>query len=572
MPPEGAVVAAGLRADKGEKEDYRLLLELKVAVLVGAVLYAPCHALPSYLDFLYFPYPRAALAVRAVSVLVVWVLVYFTYIRVKQPRHVVWLDLAFYVAVMGPVCFTFYVMPATAVVGFLPSLIGLAIFLPGQHVHHWVFGGGLTLAALGVVALHRGTPMTLPFGYIVSSLVQFALVSAGGSYLFSVSRREAAKWHAQVQSIEEMVRLGHDLSATGLLPAGEVTDRIQTAIDQGHRSRTDLVTALLAEGRLTGFQAERIAAGELVGLKVGKYLVLEPRGAGGMAEVFRVKNRESGEIAALKRMLPERSGSGEMVTRFRHELEMTAGLDHPNIVRTTDVFDHGDQPCLVMEFIDGKSAGELLAERGLFPVADAYRIALEVGAALDYAHKRGIVHRDVKPENILITAKGVAKLGDFGLARLAESPDLTAVTRTGFVLGTIDYLAPEQARDARRADIRSDLYSLGCTLYRLLSGRLPFDAGTPLEKLLAHQDESVKPIRELAPAVPETLAAVIMKLMAKTPEDRFQTPAELLGALNGIADEVSISTTLSASTPTSETFKVAALTKEMIRSHASLPP
>ncbi len=513
--------------------DYRLLLELRIAVFIGALLYAPCHALPAAMDFWYFPYPWHGLAVRAASIGIVFVLLYFTYFGVRRPQHVFWIDLAFYVAVMGPVLWFAYVFPPTVLCGFLPSLVGLAIFLPGKHTHHWVFGVACVLLVTLLVAVSRDVPYGLPFGYIVSSIFQMAVISAGGAYLFGFSRQEAHRWHAQTESIEDLLRLGREITAVGIAPMEQVAGCLQSAMDKGHYSRTDLVDALRAADRLTPYQAERITLGRVGDLEVGHYLILEPRGEGGMAEVFRVRHREQGFVAALKRLLPERAGTAEMVKRFRHEMEVTASLAHPHIVKTLDVFEARDAPCLVMEFVDGKSAAELAAERQLSP-AEVLRIAFEVASALDYAHRRGIIHRDIKPENILLDRHtGSSKLTDFGLARVSEAvgSEMTALTRTGFVLGTLDYIAPEQARDPRSADIRADLYGLGCTLYRLLAGRLPFDEPTPIEKLLAHQGRKARPLHEVAPDVPEPLAAIVERLMEKDPASRYQTPDALIDAL-----------------------------------------
>ena len=190
---------------------------------------------------------------------------------------------------------------------------------------------------------------------------------------------------------------------------------------------------------------------------------------------------------------------------------------------------------IVFEYIDGTNVRDLVYANGPLPLGDALNYTLQIASALTHAWEREVVHRDIKPSNILITHDGQAKLVDMGLARLeyleqAEHDE----TATGVTLGTFDYISPEQARNPRDADIRSDIYSLGCTLFFMLTGRPPFPEGTVLQKLLAHQSEPLPDVRELRPDVPDMLAAVLATMLAKRPEDRFQTPLDLSAALDDL--------------------------------------
>jgi tRNA A-37 threonylcarbamoyl transferase component Bud32 len=263
-----------------------------------------------------------------------------------------------------------------------------------------------------------------------------------------------------------------------------------------------------------------------------RYWLLRPLGAGGMGTVWLAEHRVMGRRVALKVIRPEHVARPGAAERFRREAHAAARLQHPGIVAAHDAEQAGATHFLVMEYVAGVSLAEHLAGAGPLPVAEACRLARDAALALQHAHERGMVHRDVKPHNLMLAPDGQVKVLDFGLAAFAagEGPD-RGLTAANMVVGTPDYIAPEQAVDAHAADGRSDVYSLGCTLYQMLTGRVPFPGDSTLAKLDAHRGRAPEPVRALRPDVPAGLAAVLAKMMAKRPQDRYQTAADTARAL-----------------------------------------
>jgi serine/threonine protein kinase len=265
------------------------------------------------------------------------------------------------------------------------------------------------------------------------------------------------------------------------------------------------------------------------------YLIHERIGEGGMGQVYLARHLHNGRSVALKVVRPDRLANPEAVRRFQREAKAAARLTHPHIVTIYDSGQAGDTHFLVMEYVEGIDLARLLKELGRLPVAEACDYVRQAALGLQHAHERGLVHRDIKPHNLLRGTDGTIKVLDMGLARLDQlsHPDSSAseLTQTGTLMGTPAYVAPEQALDPRRADIRSDVYSLGCTLYHLLTGQPPFPRGSLAEILLKHQLTEPTAVEELRPEVPPRLGAVLRKLMAKRPQDRYQTPAEAAQAL-----------------------------------------
>ncbi len=295
-------------------------------------------------------------------------------------------------------------------------------------------------------------------------------------------------------------------------------------------------------------------------------------GAGGMGVVYKALHRMMNRLVALKVINRRLLDRPDMVERFRREVRAAAQLHHPNIVAAYDAEQAGDCHFLVMEFVEGTNLDELLAAEGRFPVDRSCEYARQAALGLQHAFERGLVHRDVKPHNLMLTPGGTVKVLDFGLARLASEVGLppppqaagvgsapaldeswaagtTMVSRkggpgTGLTaaytgMGTADYRAPEEALDARRADIRADVYSLGCTLYRFLAGRVPFPEGDALAKVRAHMQTEPVRVDRLGPGVPRALADVVARMMAKDPTSRFATPAEVARALAPFAARLS---------------------------------
>jgi WD40 repeat protein len=274
-----------------------------------------------------------------------------------------------------------------------------------------------------------------------------------------------------------------------------------------------------------------------------RYRVMRLLGAGGMGTVYEAEHRVMQRPVALKVIKRAYTASPAALERFRREVRAAARLSHPNIVTTYDAEDAGETHFLVMEYVEGTDLGRLVKERGPLPVDRACEYARQAALGLQHAFEQGMVHRDLKPPNLMLTPGGCVKILDFGLARFAGEAALGGATGSGMVLGTVDYIAPEQADNAHEADIRSDIYSLGCTLYHLLAGQPPFPTGTPLQKLTAHVNKKPQPLTELRHDLPEGLMLVLERMLAKNPKHRYQTPAEVASAL----EPFSISTAVSRS-------------------------
>lgn len=272
------------------------------------------------------------------------------------------------------------------------------------------------------------------------------------------------------------------------------------------------------------------------GDRVGSFELEESIGVGGMGAVYRALDLRLERHVALKTLPPEQSNDSEVVQRFYQEARAAARLDHENIAR---VFEIGhDKSChyIAFEYIEGTTIRQRVQTQGPLPVSEAINFTLQIAGALVHAVERGVVHRDIKPSNIIVTPQGRAKLVDMGLARRFErGGDDDGLTQSGMTLGTFDYISPEQARDPRDVDVRSDLYSLGCTLFYMLTASPPFPEGTVLQKLLQHQEEPAPDVRLINPAVPADLSAILLKLMAKDRDRRYQTPEQLVRDLLTLA-------------------------------------
>jgi serine/threonine protein kinase len=276
--------------------------------------------------------------------------------------------------------------------------------------------------------------------------------------------------------------------------------------------------------------------------EVPGYDVLGVLGQGGMGVVYQARQKSLDRVVALKVVTvpPGQGGAGDpgVLDRKRREAKVTARLSHPNIVAVYDAGNFGSSFYLAMEYVSGTDLHRLLERRGPLPVAEACDYLRQAALGLQHAYEQGLVHRDIKPSNLMVARAadgvfGTLKILDLGLARLLPDrhPDQAALTHDGAFMGTPDFIAPEQASDPRAADIRSDLYSLGCTFYCMLTGQPPFQGATPLAKLVQHHLKEPPPVEALRPDVPPAVAAILRRLLAKPPADRYQTPAELARAL-----------------------------------------
>jgi serine/threonine protein kinase len=292
-----------------------------------------------------------------------------------------------------------------------------------------------------------------------------------------------------------------------------------------------LAAAAIRDGLLTEFQARLILQGKWRNFFLGgKYKVLEPLGAGGMGTVFLCEHRHMRRRVAVKVLPPDMAGP-EQILQFQREAQAVAMLDHPNIVRAFDVSREGGLHFLVMEFIDGASLQYLVDSRGPLPIGRAVNFVAQAALGLQHAHENGLVHRDVKPSNLMLDWAGTVKVLDLGLARFARSPDHVAqLGDSKTVVGTADYLAPEQALNSN-VDGRADVYGLGAVAFFLLTGKPPFDGGNLAQKLIRHQTEAAARVNEVRADVPAGLADVVARMLAKDPAGRPQTPALVIAEL-----------------------------------------
>lgn len=283
-----------------------------------------------------------------------------------------------------------------------------------------------------------------------------------------------------------------------------------------------------------------------------KYKLLDSIGSGGMGAVFKARHEIMDREVAIKVIRPELVANKEAVARFHNEVRAAAKLSHRNIVAAYDAEQVGNAHFLIMEYVVGESLAETVARRGKLPVTHACNYAVQIAQGLKHAHENGMIHRDIKPQNLMKTPKGIIKILDFGLARIGDTDqDDAQLTSTGVMMGTADYIAPEQARNAREADIRSDLYSLGCTFYFLLVGQAPFKtAANRVDKILAHCTKAFPDPSGSRSDIPEGVWPILQKLTAKSPAERFQTPSQLIDALAPFAKPArQESNTIMESTP-----------------------
>ncbi len=329
-------------------------------------------------------------------------------------------------------------------------------------------------------------------------------------------------------------RYAADVATTGLLTAEQLQAFIaELPVERRPKDAQQLAQALVRGGKLTAFQASAIFQNRAANLVLGEYVILDRIGAGGMGQVYKAEHRYMRRAVALK-ILPARvSRDTDAIARFAREVQVAARLSHPHVVAAHDARHEHGVHYLVMELVDGSDLSSLVKRKGPLAVDQSVHCVLQAAKGLAYAHSEGVVHRDIKPANLLLDKRGFVKLLDLGLARL-DNPlgePVSDLTNTGNIMGTIDFMAPEQALNTKRADARSDIYSLGCTLFYLLIGQPPYSGETVMEKLMAHRDAPVPSLRVLRDEVPAELDQVFQRMVAKQPEARYQTMTEVEAAL-----------------------------------------
>jgi formylglycine-generating enzyme required for sulfatase activity/tRNA A-37 threonylcarbamoyl transferase component Bud32 len=328
-----------------------------------------------------------------------------------------------------------------------------------------------------------------------------------------------------------------------LIPETKLAEVIDS-IPGGAANSDLLLDELVRREWLTSFQAGELRVDSVTPLSLGPYILLERLGTGGMGEVYKARHRGLGRAAALKVIRKDRLPHAEAVARFYREARAAAQLKHPNIVTIYDINQDAGNHFLAMELVEGMDLGRKVSRHGILPMAEACEVIRQAALGLQHAFQKGLVHRDIKPSNLMMgtmaeVAGPVTKILDFGLARIVEEPAGDAgLTPSNQLLGTPDFMAPEQAENSKTADIRADIFSLGCTLFYILTGRQPFAGDSPMSKLASRFRGEPRTARSLLPELPVELDRVLGRMLALDPSQRYQTPIEVAGALEPFSKSV----------------------------------
>lgn len=313
------------------------------------------------------------------------------------------------------------------------------------------------------------------------------------------------------------------------------------------KSANQLAGLLLEKKLLTRFQIRAISHGNIRGLRLGRYVILEKIGAGGMGQVFKARHEKMKRLVAIKVLPRTALARPNALKRFLQEVQVAAQLRHENIVTAYDADEADEIHYFVMEYVEGRDLHSLVQKNGPLSVAKAVNYVTQAALGLQYAHQVGLVHRDIKPANLLLDRQGTVKILDMGIARIDTLDDeedeyedkRSELTRHGAVMGTVDFMAPEQAVNTKTATSKADLYSLGCTLYYLLTGTPPFGGDTLMVKMLGHRESAPPSLIAVRNDVPPELEAIYQKCLAKTPEDRYAQAADLIADLQTINVQLS---------------------------------
>ena len=336
------------------------------------------------------------------------------------------------------------------------------------------------------------------------------------------------------------------LTSSGVMSADDLQNwLLSLSIESRPGDGEAMARELVAQKRLTAWQAKAIYAGEWSSLILGNYLILDKLGQGGMGMVLKAEHKRMKRVVAIKVLSPAVIKDEQALRRFHREVEAAAKLEHPNIVAAYDADEAKGTHFLAMQYVNGTDLSAFVKKLGPLPVDRAVNCILQAARGLEYAHRRGVIHRDIKPANLLIDQEGMVKILDMGLARIDDSvgsdSEGAGLTSTGTIMGTVDYMSPEQAMDSKSADARCDIYSLGCTLYYLLTGKAMYTGDTIMKRLIAHRESPIPVIEGISDDPSRltktrdsrlaSLNSLFSRMVAKRPGDRFQSMTEVIAEL-----------------------------------------